>query len=166
VCSPLSLVALGSTTQSFRVWIVRSHSSRPSSSRPSHKKTVGPCSFSQNRTIPLPAFGKKGGAATADSPCTCVAESDKLVTLWHYHVFIIIIKVLPNMSKLLQPVISNVYIIDSSIHTHIHPFIYLYIHGGRGSLVPDRGKLSTGNTPSRPAERGWHRPVTGHLCVT
>jgi hypothetical protein len=30
------------TTQSFRVWIVRSHSSRPSSSRPSHKKTVGP----------------------------------------------------------------------------------------------------------------------------
>ena len=74
--SPLSLAALGSTQPNlFRVWIVRLRFFHPSSSRPSHKKTFGPCSFPQNRTVPLPAFGKKGGAATADSPCSCVAES-------------------------------------------------------------------------------------------
>jgi hypothetical protein len=62
-------------TQSFRVWIVHLHSSSPSSSRSSHKKTVGPCSFPQNRTVPLTAFGKKGGSVTTDSPCSCVTES-------------------------------------------------------------------------------------------
>jgi hypothetical protein len=70
VCSP-PFISRFHTTQSF----VRSHSSRPSLSRPSHIKTVGPCSFPQIRTVPLPAFGRKGGAATADSPCSCVAES-------------------------------------------------------------------------------------------
>ena len=29
---------------------------------------VGPCSFPQNQTVPLPAPWKKGGAVTADSP--------------------------------------------------------------------------------------------------
>ena len=29
----------------------------------------------QNLVVPLPALGKKGGAVTADSPCSCTAES-------------------------------------------------------------------------------------------
>jgi hypothetical protein len=51
------------------------HSSLPSSPRLSHKKTVGPCCLPQNLVVPLPALGKKGGAVTADSPCSCTAES-------------------------------------------------------------------------------------------
>jgi len=63
------------TTQSLRLRIVSSHSFRPASSRLSHRKTVGPCLFPQNCVVPLPALGKKGGAVTADSPCSCTAES-------------------------------------------------------------------------------------------
>ena len=63
------------TTQSLCVRIALSHSSRPPSSRLSHRKTVGPCSLPQNFVVPLPALGKKGGAVTADSPCSCTAES-------------------------------------------------------------------------------------------
>jgi hypothetical protein len=39
------------------------------------QKTVGPCSLPQNLVVPLPALGKKGGAVTTDSPCSCTAES-------------------------------------------------------------------------------------------
>jgi hypothetical protein len=63
------------TSQSLCVRITLSHSSRPSSPRLSQKKTVGPCSLPQNLVVPLPALGKKGGAVTADSPCSCTAES-------------------------------------------------------------------------------------------
>ena len=55
--------------------IAFSHSSRPSSPKLSHKKIVGPCSVPQNLVVPLPALGKKGGAVTADSPCSCTAEN-------------------------------------------------------------------------------------------
>ena len=55
--------------------IVSSHSFRPASSRLSHRKTAGPCLFPQNCVVSLPALGKKGGAITADSPCSCTAES-------------------------------------------------------------------------------------------
>jgi hypothetical protein len=51
------------TTQSPRlcVQITRSHSSHPSSTRPSNKKTIGPCSLPQNLVVPL-YWGKvKGG---------------------------------------------------------------------------------------------------------
>ena len=60
--------------QSLCVRIDLSHSSRPPSSRLSHRKTVGPCFLPQNFVVPLPALGKKGGAVTADSPCSCTAE--------------------------------------------------------------------------------------------
>jgi hypothetical protein len=63
------------TTQSLCVRITRSHSPRPSSPRPSHKKTVCPCSLPQNLVLRLPALEKKGAAVTADSPCSCTAES-------------------------------------------------------------------------------------------
>jgi hypothetical protein len=63
------------TTQSLRVRIVSSHSFRPASSRLSHRKTVVPCLFPQNCVVPLPALGKKGGAVTAYSPCSCTAEN-------------------------------------------------------------------------------------------
>ena len=63
------------TTQSLCSRIAFSHSSRPSSPKLSHKKTVGPCPLPQNLVVPLPALGKKGGAVTADSPCSCTAES-------------------------------------------------------------------------------------------
>ena len=62
------------TTQSLCVRITRSYSSRPSSPRPSHKKTVGPCSLPQNLVVTLPAQGKKG-SFTNDSPCSCTAKS-------------------------------------------------------------------------------------------
>ena len=50
---------------------------------PNHERSTNPTAtiadstlrVPQNRTVPLPAFGKKGGASTADSPCSCVAES-------------------------------------------------------------------------------------------
>jgi hypothetical protein len=48
------------TTQSFGARITRSHSSRLSSPRPSHKKTVGPGSFPQNVVVPLPALSRLG----------------------------------------------------------------------------------------------------------
>ena len=64
------------TTQSLCLRIAFSHSSRPSSPKLSHKKTVGPCSLPQNLVVPLPALGKKGGAVTADSPCSCTAENN------------------------------------------------------------------------------------------
>ena len=65
------------TTQSLCLRIAFSHSSRPSSLKLSHKKTVGPCSLSlpQNLVVPLPAQRKKGGAVTADSLCSCTAEN-------------------------------------------------------------------------------------------
>jgi len=63
------------TTQSLCVRMTRSHSPRPSSPRPSRKKTVGPCSLPQNLVVPLPALEKKEAAVTADSPCSCTAES-------------------------------------------------------------------------------------------
>jgi hypothetical protein len=63
------------TTQSLCVRIAFSHSSRLSSPRFSYKKTVGPCSLPQNLVVPLPALGKKEGAVTADSPCSCTDES-------------------------------------------------------------------------------------------
>ena len=74
------------TTQSLCVRITRSHSSRPSSPRPSHKKTVGPCSLPQNLVLPLPALWKKGGAVTADSPCSCTAESRDCSARSTFHV--------------------------------------------------------------------------------
>jgi hypothetical protein len=63
------------TTQSLCVRITRSHPPRPSSPRPSQKKTVGPCSLPQNLVVPLPALEKKGAAVTTDSPCSCTTES-------------------------------------------------------------------------------------------
>ena len=70
------------TTQSLCVRITRLHSSRPYSPRPSHsldcrplQNTVCPCSLPQNLVVPLSPLGKKGGAVTADSPCSCTAES-------------------------------------------------------------------------------------------
>jgi hypothetical protein len=63
------------TTQSLCVRITRSHPPRPSSPRPSQKKTVGPCSLPQNLVVPLPALEKKGSAVTTDSPCSCTTES-------------------------------------------------------------------------------------------
>ena len=73
--SPFAGRARLHTTQSLRVRIAFSHSSRPPSSRLSHRKTVGPCLLPQKFVVPLPALGKKGGAVTADSPCSCTAES-------------------------------------------------------------------------------------------
>ena len=73
--SPFAGCARLHTTQSLRVRIACSPSSHPSSPRLSHKKTVGPCSLPQNPIAPLPALGKEGGAVTADSPCSCTAES-------------------------------------------------------------------------------------------
>ena len=55
VRSPLSGRARLHTTQSLRVWVTSAHSDRPVSSRPSHKKTVGPFASPQNWTVPLPA---------------------------------------------------------------------------------------------------------------
>ncbi len=75
VQSPFTGRARLHTTQSLCVRIALSHSSRPHSSRLSHKKSVGPCSLPQNFVVPLLALGKKGGAVTADSPCSCTAES-------------------------------------------------------------------------------------------
>ena len=61
------------TIQSLLSLMTRSHSFLPSSSRDSHKKTVGPSLLPQKTSFPLPAFAKKGGAVTADSPCNLVA---------------------------------------------------------------------------------------------
>jgi hypothetical protein len=70
--SLLSLVALDSTPLNI---CACESPVRPSSPRLSHKKTVGPCSLPQNLIVPLPALGKKGGDVTADSSCSCTAES-------------------------------------------------------------------------------------------
>ena len=72
--------------QSLCVRIDLSHSSRPPSSRLSHRKTVGPCFLPQNFVVPLPALGKKGGAVTADSPCSCTAESRDCRARSSFHV--------------------------------------------------------------------------------
>ena len=69
------------TTQSPCVRIIRSHSSRPSSHRPSHKKTVGPCSLPQNLVVPLPALGRKGGAVTPPTLLAAVLPKAGIVEL-------------------------------------------------------------------------------------
>jgi hypothetical protein len=74
------------TTQSLCVRIALSHSSLPSSPRLSYKKIVGPCYLPQNLVAPLPALGKKGGAVTADSPCSFTAENRDCRALSSLHV--------------------------------------------------------------------------------
>ena len=68
---------LAHTTQSVRFCMTSIHCFRPCSSRESHRKTVGPsCQLllsPQKFVSPLPACLKKGGAVTADSPCTHTA---------------------------------------------------------------------------------------------
>ena len=70
-CSPLSLVALDSTLPNLcacespvHILLVPLHPGFPTG------KLSAPAPYPT-----LPALGKKGGAVTADSPCSCTAES-------------------------------------------------------------------------------------------